>query len=125
MKPQTTQPVTPTRDIELDATYHDLVTRLAHIQSRKAELEAQETELKAKLTEHLTYGSYTIGGKPALTISVGRRFDPTLAAQVLPAELIALCQVTIIDTKRAKEILPPAVFAQCQKLNDNPTVRVL
>lgn len=109
---------------ELDATFHELVQRLAHIQARKAELEAEEAEIKAKLTGNLTVGSYSINGKPALSVTPGRRFDPLLAATVLPAELAALCQATVIDSKRAKLVLPPALYQQCQRENDRPTVRV-
>ncbi|MCA1696408.1 MAG: hypothetical protein LC749_17755 [Actinobacteria bacterium] len=109
---------------ELDATYHDLVTRLAYIQARKAELTDEETQLKAKIAENITHGTYTINGKPALTVSTGHRFNPTLAAQILPPALATLCQVTTIDSKRAKAVLPPDLYAQCQKPNDNTTVTV-
>jgi hypothetical protein len=110
---------------ELDATYHELVARLAHIQARRDELAEEENQIKAKLRENLTEGIYMINGRAVLGISTGRRFDPDLAASILPPELISLCQVTVIDSRRAKEILPPLVYAKCQKLSTTPTVRVL
>lgn len=109
---------------ELDPSQAQLVARLAQIQAAKAELEVEEAELKAKLAQQLPYGAYNIDGKPALSVSVGRRFDPALAAQILPPELAALCQATVIDSRRAKEVLPPALYSQCQKENGNPTVRL-
>jgi hypothetical protein len=119
MKPQSASKIT-----ELDATYHDLVTRLAHIQARKADLDAEEAQIKAKLGENLTHGTYSVNGTPALTVSLGRRFDPVLAAEVLHPELAALCKVEVIDSTRAKAVLPPAVYRQCQRDNDKPTIRM-
>ena len=110
---------------ELDATYHELVARLAHIQARQGELATEEQEIKAKLRENLTEGTYTINGRRTLSVTTGHRFDPDLAASILPGELIQLCQVTIIDTKRSREVLPPTLYAKCQKPNTNPTVRLL
>lgn len=109
---------------ELDATFHDFVARLAYIQARKTELETEEAQIKSKLAENHNDGTYTINGKPVLSVATGHRFDPGLAAQVLPPELVALCQVTIIDSKRAKDLLPPALYTQCQKANSKPTVQV-
>lgn len=109
---------------ELDATFHDLVARLAYLQAHRGSLEAEEAQIKAKLAENHKDGTYTINGKPALSITTGHRFDPTLAVQVLPPELVALCQATGIDSKRAKEVLPPALYAQCQKPSNKPTVQV-
>lgn len=109
---------------ELDTTTRDTVARLAALEAQRADIDREITELKTKLAGDLTEGGYTINGKPVLNISVGRRFDPGLAAEVLPAELVALCQATVIDAKRAKDVLPPAIYAQCQRPNDKPTIRV-
>jgi len=127
MKPHHYTPVTTppsSDDTELDATLHELVTRLAHIQTRKAELDEEETQIKTQLVNTLECGTYSVNGQLALSISVGRRFDPALALEVLPPELITLCQATVIDTKRAREVLPPALYAQCQRENSKPTVRL-
>lgn len=110
--------------MELDATYHELITRLVHINARITELHEEQDSIKHQLANNLKHGDYTINGKPAFTLSVGKRFDPNLAAQIIPPQLLPLCQALVIDSTRAKAVLPPTLYEQCQKPNSKPTVRL-
>jgi hypothetical protein len=109
---------------ELDATTRDTVARIAALEARRNEIDTEISELKGKLAADLAEGAYTVGGKPALSITTGRRFDPALAAEVLPPELLALCTASTVDPKRAKATLPPALYERCQRPYGKPTVQV-
>lgn len=109
---------------ELTTAQADLVDRLTDLNQQISELTQQADEIKAKLRADLADGQHTIDGRHAVTISITRRFDSTTATQVLPAELLTLCQTTTVDAKRAKEVLPPALYEQCQREIGKATVRL-
>lgn len=109
---------------ELDQHTAELVTRLADLQHRITELTEQADEIKGKLRGNLEYGSYTIGGRPAVTLTATRRFSADRATEVLPPELLAMCQVTTVDARRAKSVLPPTMYEACQDEAGKPQVRL-
>lgn len=92
-----------------------LISRLAEVAQQRAELEVEEKTLREQLRPHLTVGErITIRGNPVLTLRPFRRFDPDLAKSAIPEQLLPLCTVTTVDSKRAKDVLPPAIYRACQ-----------
>lgn len=109
---------------ELDTSFRDDLTLLADLQARIAELQEQADEIKAKLRANLTPDTYTVNGKRAVSIAETRRFSAAKASEVLPPQLLALCQVMEIDAARAKTVLPPHLYEQCQVVTGKPQVRL-
>ena len=54
-----------------------------------------------------------------------QRFDPALAEQILPADLLASISQTHASAKMAANILPPALYDQCRKPAGNPYLKRL
>ena len=101
---------------EATAELLPLISRLAEIADAKTQLEAEEKTIKTQLRDSLDVGTkVTVNGSPVLAIQSYRRFDATLATRTLTPELLALCTVPTVDSKRAKELLPPAVYTACCK----------
>lgn len=109
---------------ELGMHQVDLVERLADLQQRIKELEEQADEIKDKLRANLTVGSYTVNGKPVISLSPTRRFSPKAAIRILTPELLALCQITVVDAKLARAVLPPAIYEFCQENAGKNQVRL-
>lgn len=110
---------------ELDAGTADLVRRLTELNTQITDLTEQTEQIKEKLRANLNVGTYTINNQPVISIKPTRRFSPTRALTVLPTELLNLCQINIVDAKRAREVLPPALYASCQEDTGKPQVRLL
>lgn len=106
------------------ARIDDLVARYLELEQRKASLVEEQDVIKNQLREALDYGKHETGAG-TVTLSVNRRFDPTLAREVLtrlnPA-LIDACSTTNLNAAAAKKILPPAVYEQCMKESKDPKV---
>lgn len=109
---------------ELDTHHADLVKQLTELHAHITELTEQTEHIKDKLRDSLDTGTHTINGQPAITLTPTRRFNPTLATTTLPPELLTLCQVTTVDTKRAKQILPPSLYEACQETTGKTQVRL-
>jgi hypothetical protein len=109
---------------ELDPTHTQLVTQLVELNAQISDLTEQAETIKAKLRANLDTGTHTINGRPAVTITPTRRFSTTRAQTVLPTELLTLCQIHVIDAKRAREVLPPALYESCQEITGKPQVRL-
>lgn len=128
-------------DIALDAAALDAADDLKAIAHRRAQLDAEQAEERAELAERekaaqaIILASLAPGqtglsaaGHPMVAVRSTRRFDATLAAERLPAILgpngyAAICK-TVVDSKKAKDILAPALYALAQK-ESAPTVVVL
>lgn len=99
-----------------DDDTRSIVSRLAQIAAEKADLDAEEKQLKQTLRGTYEVGTkLTFNGTPVLAIQPYRRFSTEIAAQNLTPELLALCTVPVVDPKRAKDVLPPAVYSTCCK----------
>lgn len=94
-----------------------IADELARLAARRKELDERINELKAKVADLGVEVGTTVNtsaGDPAFTVRVtGRRFDPVVAAQVLPQPLIDMVTVPTIDAKVAKAKLPPEMYSQC------------
>ena len=101
---------------EATADLIPLVSRLAEISQAKAELDAEEKTLKTQLRSQFDVGTQlTVNGSPVIAIQANRRFSADLAKTHIPETLLPLCTVTTIDSKRAKEALPPAIYKACMQ----------
>lgn len=109
----------------LDQTTAGTVRRLHVLAAQIAELTIEADGLKAQLRQQLSAGTYDLDGVPAVRISPQRRFDPALAEQVLPGNLLELCIVRRVDGATAKRVLPPAAYQSCQSESGEPRVVLL
>lgn len=113
-------------DVELPEEIREIAARLLHLHAVRAQIDTECNDLKAKLRATVTVGQRgTIDGRPVLAVVPNRRFDPNLARTVLPPELAEMCTVTVLDSKKAKAVLPPALYAACMREAGEPIVRTL
>jgi hypothetical protein len=111
---------------ELSPALAQAVRRLRDIAANIEELTAAANEIKGRLRAELRAGTYSAGGAKVLTVRPpSHRFDPKLATEVLPGELLALCTVNKVDPATAKAVLPPVLYAACSPAVGEPVVSVL
>lgn len=116
----------PAATSELDDELKTAVTRLLTLSQQRQDIEAEEAHLKTLIRSRLTVGQRgTVNGLPVVTLSPNRRFQPALAAQVLPPSLLELCQASKVDSATAKKVLPPALYEQCMGEVGEPVVKFL
>ncbi|MGH3800868.1 MAG: hypothetical protein ACRDTD_12155 [Pseudonocardiaceae bacterium] len=108
---------------DLDPSLAATVRKLTDINTQIRDLGSEADALKAQLRQALALGEHTVNGRPVVTISLTRKFDTSLAAQVLPPELLALVTVPTVDRALAEKLLPPALYERCQRVGANNTVR--
>lgn len=102
--------------------------RLRDVRARKRDLETQEKELCGQLRTELGRGEFAVSDGPGLTIYPTKRFDSDLALRILPADLLAEVQKTVVDAKLlkaklAEKGLPEQLYEMCQVEGDKDTVR--
>jgi hypothetical protein len=105
-------------------TVSELVARYAHLEQQRASIVEEQDVIKNQLREALELGKHETDAG-VVTLSVNRRFDPTLAREVLTGinpDLITACSTTVINAATAKKVLPPAVYEQCMKESKDPKV---
>lgn len=105
---------------DVAATAAKLAATVAQIRQLEQDAELFKSQLRAVLTP----GAYTVGGRPALTITATRRFNPDQAVKTLPPELLAAVSRMTVDAKLAREILPPGLYQACSVEAGKPTVRL-
>lgn len=102
-----------------------LIEEHIHISAEIAALTARLDAITDQLRK-LPEGKHpTSAGVVTVTPPV-RRFSPSLAAQILPEHLVAACSEQTIVAAKAKQMLPPALYAQCSApaASAKPGVRV-
>ena len=105
-----------------DATQLDNdVKRYLELDAMKADLEAEQSIIKARL-RGLGEGKYDAPCGVAVTIRPNRRFNPAKAEEIVPAELIPAIQTLIINSKKAKALLPPALYEASMVAVGDPRV---
>lgn len=98
------------------AEWADVTTKLDELATRREQLADQ---LRA-----LGEGSH-VGTAGKVTVSQpARRFDAKLAIATLPPEMLTLCQETTVSSTKAKKVLPPALYEQCQSASSSAKPRV-
>lgn len=92
---------------------------LAHNAKAKA-----EKDLKALMVEWQRRHGEDVGtamevGGVRVQLNANRRFDAALAAELLPsripAEVYEAITKTVIDSKQAKDTLPPKLYRECMR----------
>lgn len=95
---------------DLEADVRELVT----LEAQRAELQAEIDEIKARVRSHLDVGaSVDLDGRKVLSIQPNRRLDVDLAGEYLTPELLEYVQHTVIDPKKLREVLAPALLERC------------
>lgn len=126
--PSTTGPSTTGPSTGLSTAVEQAWAKLRDVRARKRDLETQEKELSAQLRSELGRGEFIPSDGPGLTIFATKRFDSDLAARILPADLLAEVQRTVVDAKLlkaklAEKGLPEQLYEMCQVEGDKDTVR--
>lgn len=106
---------TATRTGELDERIANLVQRGQALAAQIAPLAADLDDIKSELRRLLAPGTWQVAGRDAVTVKTSGQWSPEQARTVLTPEQLALCTVPVIDAKLAKAVLPPAVYAACQR----------
>jgi hypothetical protein len=101
-----------------------LVSEYRYVQLALGQLKEQESDVKARLRDALgdARGAVELHGKPALTVTYRKVFDPQQAVKVLDQyELDLITERTVIASV-AKSLLAPARYAACQVESATPTI---
>ena len=95
-------------------TLEPLAADLADIQNKIAALQLEEAALKGKIRECVPGPDQYQAGNLTCVVSTNRRFDPKLAATIIPADLLPLVSVTtsVVDKKKV-EVLVPNSYDAC------------
>jgi hypothetical protein len=99
----------------------NLARRLVAIADAKAELDAEADQIKNELRS-LGAGTHAAGDYK-VTVTTQRRFDASLAQQILDeTTYTSLC--TAFDSKKAKATLPPALYDTLMTESGEPRITV-
>lgn len=102
--------------VELDTDTAAVITQLHRLAAAAEEIDGEIRALKAILRERLTVGQAgTVRGEKVVTLSPNRRFDPALALQLVPSDILPSISSTSIDSKLARAVLPPALMDACMR----------
>jgi hypothetical protein len=91
-----------------------LAAQLADIADRIGALQLEEAALKSKIREMVPGSDRYAAGNLTVVVSQNRRFDPKLAAKVIPPDLLPLVSVeTWVVDKTKVQVLVPDKFEDC------------
>lgn len=85
------------------------VKRYLDLDAKKADIEIEQAAIKERLRA-LGIGAHATPCGVSVTVATNRRFNPAEAEKIVPADLIPAISTTAIDAKKAKAILPPALY---------------
>lgn len=97
------------------------VKRYLELDAIKADIEIEQSAIKTRLRD-LGIGAHSAPCGVAVTVTANRRFNPAEAGRIVPAELLPAIQSTVVDAKKAKAILPPALYEQAMLPVGDPRV---
>lgn len=99
--------------------------KLRAVRDQIRDLKAQEADLASALRTELGRGEFVPSdGGPTLAIYATKRFDPELAAMILPKARLPEVQRVVVDGALVKEKLPE-LYPMCQVEKDKDTVKAL
>lgn len=102
-----------------------LTRRYLDLAARRDDLDLELGAIKAKIRDNITPGdTLTTTDGIKVTVTANRRFNPAKAAEIIPADLLTLCQTTVVDAKKAKSVLPPALYEAAMVTVGDPVVRI-
>lgn len=111
----------------LEDEYLDAANELRDIAAQEKDLAQRKEAAKAILAKALAVGDKGVSpdGEVLVTVRAGAaRFNPDKAAERLPREVLSSVMVTVVDGKRAKAVLAPALYELCLDYN-KPSVVAL
>lgn len=108
---------------ETAAKVEAIAGRLNTIVQQRKELEEEEKFLRRRLSTLLPHGT-TRAGEYSVQVRENRRFDANKAVHILSPDELRACTVEIVSAARARDVLPPARYAECQAASGDPVVRV-
>src|SRR5699024_5592145 len=92
---------------------------MAHNTKAKAEKELKELMSEGQRRHGEDVGTTMEAGGERVQLNANRRFDASLAAELLPSrippEVHEPITKTVNDSNQAREILPPALYRECMK----------
>lgn len=97
------------------------------IRNLRDEIKAHQVEITELVAEHfssLNVGESLAAGRYIVQATPNVRFDPALAAKVLTPEEFSAILESVPSSKKAKEMLSPARYAETQK-KFQPTIGVV
>lgn len=103
---------------------------LAHNAKAQAEKELKELMGEWQRRHGDGVGTQVEAGGVFVKLTANRRFDAALAAEILPSripqEVLETITKTVIDSKQAKEVLPPKVYGECMReFSPKTSIKVL
>jgi cell division septal protein FtsQ len=102
-----------------------LASRYLDLAEQIEKLAAEQDTIKALVRDAYPDGlDATTAHGVKVTVYRTRRFDARLASTVVPAELLEQVTERVVDRAKAKALLPPALYEQCQSYAGRPTVRI-
>jgi hypothetical protein len=101
-----------------------IVNRLAWLNGQVAEYRREADDLKALLRRHIGRAESVHIGRHVVTIRPTVRFSSRLAHQRLSPEELRLVCVLSADATKAKQLLAPQRYAECQQEYGEMTVRI-
>lgn len=107
-------------DYPADAFDHD-VKRYLELDELIKDLMGEQSAIKARI-RGLGTGVHHAPCGVDVSVTPQRRFNPDHAREVIPAAFLPLVEVTVVDGKKAKAALPPAIYEQCQVETGDPRV---
>lgn len=110
-------------DLETLSKVEAIALRLSQVTAERKNLEDEEKFLRQRLVTLLPMGTTRAGGK-SIQVRPNRRFDHETATRVLTPIEFQMCSVTALSAARAREVLPPERYAECQAEVGDPVVRV-
>lgn len=101
-----------------------LIKRYLELEERRSSIATEQDGIKAQIRAAAEIGKHeTEAG--TVTLSPNRRFDATLATEVLTKispDLITACSVAKVDSAATKRLVGTAVYEQCCKDAGEPRV---
>lgn len=107
-----------TEHVILEDEFERAARELIDILAQEKALAERKAACKQVIAKALAVGETGVSadGEPLVTVRAGSaRFDPDLAAQNLPADLVASISVTAPDAHRARQVLAPGLYELCVK----------
>ncbi|MDO5068402.1 MAG: hypothetical protein Q4D96_14080 [Propionibacteriaceae bacterium] len=89
-----------------------LIAEHIHLTGEIAALTARLDEITDQLRT-LPEGKHPTGVGVVTVSAPAKRFDPKLAAEILPPELLEACTEQVVTAARAKYVLSPVLYSQC------------
>lgn len=100
-----------------------LAGRLDQVVGQRKQLEDEEKFLRQRLATLCPIGT-TKAGEFSVSVRENHRWDQARALSVLTDEELGSCSIVTLSASKARDVLPPARYAECQAPAGDPVVRV-